>query len=267
MGFLFTLAAVYAALCGAAFLLQERLVYVRGFASDLVPGDVGLVGEEVWLVAEDGVRLHAWFLPGDPEAGAVLFHHGNAGDAGGRLPRARHLVQAGFSVLIYDYRGYGASQGSPSERGTYLDGEAAWRHLVEERGFAPARIAHFGESLGSGVAIELAARREAGALVVESGFDSLVHVARGVLPFLPSGLLLRHRYENASKVDRIRAPLLIAHSPADEVVPYARGRALYEAASSRAVWHDLGGRHNEGGLLRTSEDREVLLGFLRDALR
>ncbi len=153
-----------------------------------------------------------------------------------------------MGVLIFDYRGYGKSQGSPDENGTYRDAEAAWDYLVNSRHIKPEKIVLFGRSLGSAVAAELALRRQAGALIMESGFTSVPDLGETFFPHLPVRLISRYQYASVSKVDKIKIPKLFIHSPEDEIVPYEQGRKLFEQASEPKEFLQIMGGHNEGFL-------------------
>lgn len=214
-------------------LFEEKLIYFPSNDFEGSPETSGIPFEQCDLVCSDGVSLDAWFLPA-PERRArtdtVLMCHGNAGNISHRLDRAVVMQKRlGVDLLLFDYRGFGRSRGMPSEGGTYLDALAAYRYLAEERAVDPTRLFLLGESLGAAVAIELALRRPAAALVLEAPFTSIAAMAGVVAPFLPARWL-RTRYDNLSKISRLRLPLLIVHGTSDETVPFAQGRALYEAA-------------------------------------
>ena len=211
---------------------ERRLVYFPSRVLDLEPADLGLRHEEVFLATEDGVRIHAWLLPLAGARRVVLVCHGNAGNIGHRLDRARELQRrVGASVLLFDYRGYGRSEGSPDEEGTYRDARAAWSWLTRVKGVPPAEIVLLGESLGAAVAAQLALDRPAGALILESAFTSIPDMAREAYPFLPPvGRLIRTRYETVDKVRRLALPLLVLHGDRDDIVPAAQGRRVFEAA-------------------------------------
>ena len=147
------LGLVYLAICLLVYLNQARLVYYPERELNASPADVGLVYEEVTLTTEDGLKLHAWFVPASAPRGTVLFCHGNAGNISHRIYFIRFLNELGLSVLIFDYRGFGRSEGKPSEAGTYADALAAWRHLVRDRGIGEERLLLFGRSIGAAVAI------------------------------------------------------------------------------------------------------------------
>ena len=210
--------------------------------------------EDVWLVAEDGVRLHAWH--GAPVVGragaldavatdrAVLFLHGNAGNVSHRYEIVEDFAALPAHVLALDYRGYGRSEGSPSEDGLYRDARAAWDYLTKTRGVPASRVVIYGESLGGAVAVDLAARVRPCALVVQSSFTSIADMAAEVMPFVPR-FLVRTKMNSLEKIARVRAPVLVVHSPADDVVPYKLGRKLYDAAPEPKRFYEIkGASHN-----------------------
>ena len=223
--------------------LVDRMVFHPTRGVDLRPEQVGLVGEEVFLETQDGVRIHGFWLPAEGATRALLFLHGNAGNASHRLPNAAELVALGTSVLLLDYRGYGLSEGTPSEAGTYLDAQAGLAHLVTERGFAENRILVFGRSLGGAVAVDLVQDRDLAGLILESTFTSLPDMARSLLPF--AAPLVRGRFDSESKVARLRTPLLVFHGDRDEIVPYRLGEKLFEVAPEPKAFETIvGAGHN-----------------------
>ena len=230
------------------------------------PADLGLDYREVSLRTSDDVELQAWFLPARNAVGALLFSHGNAGNIEHRIARAHVFMEMGLSVLLYDYRGYGNSAGSPTEEGTYLDAESAYDWLVGEGGVAPEQVAAYGESLGGAVTIELARRRPLKALFVESTFTSIPDVGARHYPFLPVRLLSRIHYDSHAKVAELDMPLLVAHSPEDGTVPFELGRKLFDAAGEPKTFLKLEGGHNGGGFVLRQEWRDVVRAFLRSAV-
>jgi uncharacterized protein len=204
--------------------------------------------EDVWLQSADGVRIHGWhFAPVVGRGGkleafetdrAVLFLHGNAGNVSHRRTQMEQLTRLPARVLVIDYRGYGRSEGTPSEAGLYADATAAWDYLTRERGLRPERVVIFGESLGGAVAVDLAARVGPCALVLQSTFTSVADMAAEVMPFVPR-FLIRTKMDSLSKIGRVRAPKLFVHSPADEIVPYRLGRRLFDAAPEPKQFHEI----------------------------
>lgn len=249
----------YLAVCALIFALQDRLVWFPGPPPSVDPGMLGLPYEEARITTEDGVVLHGWFLPGGPEA--VLVSHGNAGSVAERLPLAGAFLGMGRSVLLYDYRGYGRSAGRTDEEGTYRDAVAAFDWLVA-RGFAPGQITAYGESLGAAVSVELARRRNPARLVLEHAFSSVPELGAQVYPWLPVRLLSRIRYDSLADAPELRLPVLVVHSPEDELVPIAHARKLYEALRGPKGFLGTGGGHNDGGFLQRAEWRDAVGRFL-----
>ncbi|MBL8860325.1 MAG: alpha/beta hydrolase [Planctomycetes bacterium] len=256
------LAALYALVCLAAYLAQSKLVWFPGPPTGATPRERGLTFDEWKLATPDGAVVHAWRLRATDAVGAVILCHGNAGNIESRLEKAAVLMQAGFDVVLFDYRGYGSSTGSISEEGTYVDAETVWTELTRS-GVAPEQIALFGESLGGAVAIELAQRRRVGAVVVEDTFTSLADMASTVYPWLPARLILRIRYDSRAKVRTLDAPLLVIHSPQDELVPFAQGRALFEAAREPKQFLATAGGHNGPGFVARADWTATVHEFLR----
>jgi len=242
------LAVLVVAILGGALMLGrlvDWLVFQPSVGRDLRPEQIGLSGEEVQLRTEDGVALHAFFLPAPGASRALLFLHGNAGNASHRLPNAAELVGLGTHVLLLDYRGYGLSEGSPSEAGVRLDARAGLAHLMELRGLSEERIVVFGRSLGAAVAVDLARDRPLAGLVLESAFTSAADVARGA--FGPLGAVLaRGRFDAAHRIAQVRCPLLFFHGDRDDIVGIELGRRLFELAPEPKAFEVISGAgHND----------------------
>lgn len=213
------------------------------------------------------MSIHGWFVSSSAAPRRVLlFCHGNAGNISHRLDSLKIFHDLGLSVLLFDYRGFGRSQGKPSEVGTYLDADAVWEHLVTARGFAPGEIIVFGRSLGGAVASHVAAGRDAAALILESTFTSLPDLGAKFFPYLPVRLLARHRYDNMEHLQRVRCPVLVVHSPQDELIPFTHGRALYAAAPEPKTFLEITGGHNHGFLVSGDVYIEGLRRFFQNHL-
>lgn len=257
----------YVGLLAFLFLFQERLVYFPTRTWIATPGEFGLPYEEVWLETADRVKLSGWWIPfGQAQdvispRGVVLFLHGNGGNISHRLDLLELLHRLGLSTLIIDYRGYGQSEGSPGEQGTYLDAEAAWRYLVEERRIPPNQIIVFGESLGGAVAAWLAQKHTPGGLILVSTFMSVPDMGAQVYPFLPVRLLARVHYDTLARLPEIRCPVLIIHSPDDEVVPYRHGQQLFLAANAPKEFLEIRGGHNDGVMRSAAQYEAGLSNF------
>ena len=202
--------------------------------------------EEHTFKTPDGVTLHAWFLRAEPAVGTILFFHGNAGNLSQRGEILRRLWSAGFNVFIFDYRGYGKSEGSPTEAGVYLDGLAAAGYLSTLSGIDSSKILYYGSSLGGAVAIDVATHRQPAGLILVSTFSSARDVARAVYPFLPISLLLHSRFDSESKIRTMRCPVLAFHGSDDTVIPINLGKKLFEAAPQPKEFHEVqGAGHND----------------------
>jgi len=212
--------------------LEKALVFYPDRALAASPQDTGLTYEDAWMTTSDGIKIHGWFLPSAiteaPPTACLLFLHGNAGNISHRLDNLAGLTKAGFAVLIIDYRGYGRSEGRPSEKGTYLDARTAYQYLLDKTGVNPDKIVIFGRSLGGAVAVDLAVEKPARALILESTFTSIRDMARVHFPVLP-GFLVSAMYESEKKIGRITIPTLFIHGEADDLVPMALGRRLFAA--------------------------------------
>lgn len=220
----------------------------RGLARN--PREVGLIYENAWLTAEDGVRLHGWFVPAAAAAGAaptLLWFHGNAGNIDDRLETLALLHQRlGMSILLFDYRGYGQSAGSPSEEGLYRDARAALAYLRRHPRVRPEWIVYLGQSLGSALAVELATREVPHGLILEAPFASVRAMGKTLFPFLPVSLLVGDQFNSLERISHVQAPLLILHGDRDEVVPFAQGEALFRAANEPKTFLRIpGGGHND----------------------
>ena len=260
------LAVAYLALVGLLYVIQDRLVYFPVRELPGTPRDRGLDYQELSLVTDDGVRLHAWFIPA-PEARAVLLYfHGNAGNISHRLDRIALFQRLGLSVLIVDYRGYGKSVGQPSEAGTYQDALAAWRYLTVERRVPPDNIVLFGRSLGAAIAAWLATQVTPGAVILESGFRSLPAFGATIYPWLPVRWLARFDYDTKAYLADIHRPVLVIHSRADDIIPFREGEALYAAANPPKRFLEIRGGHNDADFLTNPDYARGLDEFLRRQL-
>ena len=256
------------AMGGLLLLFERRFIYFPKRGHDVTPSALGLPYEDAWLVAEDGVRIHGWYLPVRDARWVTLVSHGNAGNISHRLDRALLLQgRVRSSVFLYDYRGYGASEGSPDEAGTYRDARAAYRYLVERKHVRPDELVLFGESLGSAVALELALERPAAALVLEAPFTSVPDVARTTL-LAPLAPFVRTRYDNLARIPRLRMPLLVMQGDRDEVIPPALGRRLFDAAPPPKRYYAIpGAGHNDTYVVGGDAYWKALSDFLDSVAR
>ena len=227
--------------------LEKRFVFFPVAELLYTPNDVNLDYEDVRIKTSDGLTLQGWFIPGKPGTDITwLWFHGNGGNNGHRISElalAHH--RTGVNIFIFDYRGYGESEGSPSEKGTHLDSRAAMEYLVSRPDVDKERIVFMGNSLGAALSVELALTQPPMAMILVSPFASVRDMAKLTLPFPPVGWLVRNHYDNVVRIRQLNAPLLVLHGDEDDLVPISQGRKLYEAANQPKRFQTLdGAAHN-----------------------
>jgi hypothetical protein len=236
---------------------ENRLVFypIRYPSGNWRPEESGLIVGDCRFTAKDGVELHGWFAEarsghstaaGNAAPLTLLWFHGNAGNITHRTENMMLLTDRGINVFIFDYRGYGRSEGTPSEEGIYKDGLAAYDYLVNTRGIPFQSIVLFGRSLGAAVAMETSLSRPVRGIILEAPFTNARDMAGVLLPFVPAGPFLRSRFDNIGKIGGIKAPLLIIHGDRDEIVPYRLGKKLFDAAPEPKSFYLIpGSGHND----------------------
>lgn len=236
---------IYLGLGAILYFLQGTLIFGANPTMTTDPGARGWDYEDVRL-AVAGYETHGWYVPLKNHRGVVLFSHGNAGNLSYRLENIAILRNLGYSVLAYDYGGFGHSTGAPSEERCYADIAAMWEYLVSTRDVAPEDILLYGRSLGGGPTTELATRVTPGAVILESTFLSTADVAWDIPVYRPWIWLLSYRFDSGKKIGDVHAPLLILHSPQDEVIPFSQGEALFQRANEPKTFVPIQGGHNNG---------------------
>lgn len=238
------------------FIMQRYMVYGPGQPFVMRTTARDIEHEEIYYLTRDGCKINAWYVPCETSTEqadkkdnpVILFCHGNVGNVSQRIDTFHIFKRLGLDVFIFDYRGYGRSQGRPSEKGTYLDGEGAWQYLTIERNIDPGNIILFGRSLGGAIASYLAEKYKPGGLVIESSFTSIPDMARFRFPRWAFNRLVRYSYNTLRRMKHISCPVLIIHSPEDEVIPYKQGQRLFEAAQSPKTFLKIKGKHYHGFL-------------------
>ncbi len=210
------------------------------------PAEVGLAYEDTRFETSDGMTIAGWWVPAVRSRGTVLYCHGNGGNISSCLDSIRTASRLGLDMFLFDYRGYGNSTGSPTEQGTYRDAEAAWDYLVGVRGIDPGRIIVWGRSLGGPVAARVAADHQPGVLIIESTFISVPEILRERYSWVPRWVVGDYAYDTRGSLGRVRAPVLVIHSPDDEIVPFRHGRVLYESIQGSRAFVEIRGSHNRG---------------------
>ncbi len=230
----------------AARALQHKMIFSPDRTITRTPDQLGLAYEDVYYETADGALINGWFIPAAGAEQTLLFLHGNAGNLSNRLEILKLFHELGLSIFIIDYRGYGRSQGTPDEAGTYSDALGAWRYLTGTRGLSDRSIIVLGRSLGGAVATWLAARHTPAALILEGAFTSIADMSK----YRSFAFLLRpfihFHYASINHIGDIQCPVLIAHSPEDAVVPFEMGRALFAAARQPKRFLKMQGGHSDG---------------------
>ncbi len=241
------------------YLQQPGMIFFPYSQLAETPEDWGLDYEQVNLRTPDGLRLHGWYIPYPGAEKTLLFFHGNAGNISHRGDSVAIFHRLGLNVFIFDYRGYGQSEGSPSEQGLYQDARAAWRYLTQDRGVPASHIIIFGRSLGGAVATRLATEVEPAGLMVESVFSSARSMADKIFPLLSRVVFLRFHFNTQARIKEVSSPLLVLHSPHDEIIPFEQGKKVFEAANEPKTFVEMTGDHNYG-FIRSQPAYEQALG-------
>ena len=263
-----TAAVVVGALLRCSHVVDRSFIYFPSREIEATPGDVGLEFEDVRFQASDGVALHGWFVAGGGDATLVWFH-GNGGNIGHRVGNIRELVERlQISIFIFDYRGYGRSEGSTYEEGTYLDAESAITYVRSRGDVDPEKTIYFGRSLGCAVAAEMAIKYPPRALICESGFTSVRAITKSVYPFLPGlQLLVTTKYDTLSKIERVNAPVMVLHGDRDEIVPFSMSRELFDAAKGPKRFYTIeGAGHNDTYYVGGPDYFEALREFVDEVI-
>ncbi|HEY5601650.1 MAG TPA: alpha/beta hydrolase [Gammaproteobacteria bacterium] len=257
-----TLVLIIAIFSGFMYVNQPGMIFFPIKELRETPGDWGMSYEDVIIKTSDEVRLHAWFIPRHDTDKTLLFFHGNAGNISHRGDSLRIFHKLGLNVLIFDYRGYGQSEGRPAEDGLYEDARAVWRYLTQIRGISDKNVILFGRSLGGAVAAKLAAEINAGGVILESTFSSAKDMARELFPVFSYFIPMRFDFNTEAFIKAVNYPVLVIHSPDDEIIPYSLGRKVYEAAGQPKQMMDIHGDHNSGFLHSQAQYEKGLEQFL-----
>ncbi len=258
------LVGVYLCICLYLYFFQNRFLFYPTHDIAVTPDQAGLVYSEQFLDLPGGEKIHSWYLPGDSAKPTVLFLHGNGGNVGHRIEHLQFLFSLGVNTLIIDYRGYGRSSGKPSETNMYADAELAYDWLTQEKGVPVEKLFLFGESIGGAVAVDLASRKKVAGVIVESSFTSLRDIAHHSFPLVPTGLLLRSDFNSIAKLPLVSAPILVTHSPDDDIIPFFFGQRLFESAKPPKKFVRLFGGHNDRAYLTDPVYIQSFRQFLAD---
>ena len=218
------------------------------------PADIGLKYEDVFFPVQGNVKLHGWFVPKIGAKSTVLFFHGNAGNIGDRVSTVKFYYDLGLNIFVIDYRGFGESQGNPSERTLYSDAQSAFDYLRLKRGIKEENIIVYGASLGGVAAVDVASKNKVAALILDSAFTSAKDMSEIIYPYIPTALLSL-KLDNLSKIKNVNAPKLFVHSKDDRTVPYFIGKKLFDEASEPKELITVSGLHDE---IRKADDAALV---------
>ncbi len=262
---LFALAILILIFISVRYLEQKSLYYpLRKI--EVTPEHLGLGFEDITLTTKDGLNISGWFIPAVSPRAVIILCHGNGGNISHRLEKIKILNGLDLDILIFDYRGYGTSEGSPSEEGLYLDAEAVYEYLVKEKRIPYQKIIGYGESLGGAVVVDLASGRKMGGVIIEDSFTSAREMGKKVFPFIPT-FIYKSRFDLLHKLKSIRIPKLIFHSVDDEIIPFEHGRRLFESASEPKEFIWLSGGHNDAFLVSEDLYRSGIDSFVKDVMK
>lgn len=268
-----TAALIILFLFGFAFLLvigENKIIYhpTKYPGGYWNPESYGLKVEDVFFNAADGVKLHAWFVPAEKPIATLLWHHGNAGNLTHRLDNILQLRPLRLNIFIFDYRGYGRSEGKPDQQGIFKDSQAAYDFLTQKKNIAPETLFLFGRSLGGVCAIETASKNKAAGLIIESTFTSAREMADKIFPFFPLKFLLKSKYNAIGTVASVNMPKLFLHGAEDDLVPISMGRKLFDAAREPKEFYSIkGAGHNDTYSVGGKEYFDTLERFIQNVLR
>lgn len=226
------------------------------------PTDAGLEYEDIFFLTDDNLRLNGWFIPSENPQGTLLFCHGNAGNISHRVEIIDIFRKLNLNVFIFDYRGYGRSQGIPNEQGLYQDAREAYQYLLGRPDVDKEAIVIYGKSIGANVAINLASKVDAACLISESGFTSAYDMGKKLFPYLPIKWMITIKYDALEKIKDITIPKLIIHSRDDEIIPFRLGERLFEAAPQPKEFYQMRGSHNEAIFMNREEYSSRVNNFL-----
>ncbi|MEA1979361.1 MAG: alpha/beta hydrolase [candidate division Zixibacteria bacterium] len=257
---------------GGTFLIFSLYIYFNQhkmvfFPSQTIidsPDNWKIEFENIFINVNESEKIHGWYFPSTDTnvKKTVLLFHGNGGNISNRIPTIQFFVKNKINLFLFDYRGYGQSDGKPSEENMYVDSKAAYNWLLNEKSVLPQDIILFGRSLGGVPAIDLAVKTDCGGLILESTLTSAEDMGKLMFPGMPINFLLRYKLNSIDKIDKIKCPVLICHSQTDEIIPFKMGRKLFEKANDPKQFFELFGGHNELEYLDNDEYQHSILNLI-----
>lgn len=242
---------------------QSNMIFFPWNELEETPEDWGLSYQDVTLQTTDNIQLHGWYIPHESSDQVLLFFHGNAGNISHRRNSIEIFHRLGLNVFIIDYRGYGKSDGKPSEQGLYQDATAAWSYLTNEKRFNHNQVLIFGRSLGGAVAAQLASKVQARGLILESTLSSASDFANTVFPILSRLIVMRYDFNTVKKMKNINYPVLVLHSPDDEIMPFHLGEKVFQSANQPKQFVPMRGGHNNGFVISQPEYEQAIDNWLK----
>ena len=244
--------------------IEKRFLFFPEKQIHFTPQDFGYNFEDIYYKTEDNVRINAWFLKAGEEAPLLIFCHGNAGNISHRTENIILLVQRGISVFIFDYRGFGNSEGKITEEGLYLDALGAYDYITIKMKIPASRLVPFGRSMGGPVAVDLAQRVDFPCLILESTFTNLKDVVKSIYPKMGLDKLLTMKFDAEEKIKSIESPILFIHGDTDDIIDYDLGRRLFDAANEPKTFYTIeGAMHNDTFDVGGDEYFETFVGFIK----
>ncbi len=252
----------YLTILALMYIFQSKLIYFPTTNINTNPNSVGLEYQSIIFESNDKTKLHAWYIPKKDAKTTILFLHGNAGNISHRLSSIELFNSLGMNVFIFDYRGYGLSEGSPSEQNTYDDAKNAWNYLLKDKNIKAENIIIFGRSLGGAIAAKLGSSAKPKAIILESTFTTIKELASDVYPFVPEALI-HFSYETTKYLKDINYPILVIHSEDDNIIPFKYGEAIFKNANEPKTFVKIRGDHNYGFL----QSKDIYLPALKKFLQ
>ena len=249
------------------YFTQHKMVFLPGKNLAMTPDEIGLQYEDLYIQSGNKEKINAWYFPCRdsieiPDKKVVLFCHGNAGNISHRLETVEYILSLGANIMLFDYRGFGKSEGSPGEEEVYQDALVCYNWLINEKEFSPEQIIVFGRSLGGAVAVDLASKVTCGGVIVESSFTSAKAMAKEMFSIFPINLILTYKLNSIDKIGHIKYPVLVTHSTDDDIIPYKMGEELFNAAEEPKKFVKLSGRHDERDYYLDSIYRSALIEMI-----
>ena len=241
---------------------EKKMIFFPFKDLEAIPSDYGIIYEDIFFKTPDNIQINGWFIPNKSASKTILLFHGNAGNLSHRIEIIEMLLKLNVNVFIIDYRGYGKSNGKPSEKGIYTDALTSYEYLINQKKIKPENIIVYGKSLGTIVAIDLASKVKIDKLIVDSGLTSAKDMSKLILPFLPLYIFLNVKFDSINKIKKVNCPKLIIHSIDDRTIPFSMGQKLFQEAKKPKQFYQSTGNHNEFLYINKTEISNIIANFI-----